>query len=316
MDRADKNRGAAILQGMVFLVGLVVLICGCSDGVDSGDGSTVKCLVVVSPHQDDETIMAGGALYRAAHDGHTRIEIIYVTAGDALLLPGPCREESEEVRRQKIIALREAETRAACRVLGIGSSRLHFLRYPDQGLVAESAFSNGRRVDVLTEAGEQAVAHVTDLLPGLVPLNASSIQVITGTFWDAHPDHRTTYHAARAAAEVVRTQRDIPVTILHAIVHDESPFPFPFCCPGDLFWPNNGPYLDHGALADNPERPRPPPWDRVHDVADVAAIRIEAMNEHVSQFAGNPELCMFVLLKRFYESWLEKTQEVFWEETL
>ena len=40
------------------------------------------------------------------------------------------------------------------------------------------------------------------------------------------------------------------------------------------------------------------------------------MNKHVSQFTGNPELCMFVLLKRFYEGWLEKTQEAFWEETL
>jgi LmbE family N-acetylglucosaminyl deacetylase len=260
--------------------------------------------------------MAGGTLYRAAHDGNTRIEVIYVTAGDALIIPGPCREESEEARRQKIVALREEETRAACRVLGIGPSHLHFLRYPDQGLVAESSFSNGQRVDVLTEAGERAMAQVTDLLPRLVPSNASNLQVITASFWDAHPDHRTIYQAARAASEVVSSQRNIPVTILHAIVHDESPFPFPICCPGDLFWPNNGPHLDHDALADNPERPRPPPWDRIYDVADVTTIRVEAMNEHVSQFTGYPELCMFVLLKRFYKGWLEKTQEAFWEETL
>jgi len=148
MYRAGRIREAKILKKTVFLVGLLTLACGCSG---DGDASPGKCLVVVSPHQDDETIMAGGTLYRAAHDGHTRIEIIYVTAGDALFFPGPCREESEEARRQKIIALREEETRAACRVLGLGPSNLHFLRYPDQGLVAESTFSNGRRVALPSE---------------------------------------------------------------------------------------------------------------------------------------------------------------------
>jgi len=304
------------VEWSILVAVVATLTSGCGQDRKSGEDARIPYLVVVSPHQDDETIMAGGTLYRAARDGQTRIEVIYVTAGDALLYPGPCNEESEEVRRQKIVALREEETRAACRILGISASQIHFLRYPDQGLVAESSFSNGRRVDLLTEAGEAAVAHVTDLLPQFIPMDAASLRVITASFWDAHPDHRTTYHAARAAAERVRTRQGIPVTILHTLVHDESPFPFPICCPGDLFWPNDGPLLDYNAVADTPDRPRPPPWNLVYNVENLLPHRQAAMLAHESQFIGYPELCMLVLLKRYYRAWEEKTQEAFWEETL
>lgn len=299
---------------MMTILFMAVMVLGCGEGTQRTDGTEVVSLIVVSPHPDDETIMAGGMLYKAARDGSTKIDIIYVTSGDAAGQAGPCQEESEEEKKRKIIELREEETRAACRVLGISPSRIHFLRYPDNGLVAESTFSNGLRVDELTVAGKQAVAQVADFLPSMVPSNAVSLLVITTSFWDGHPDHRTTYQAARAGAERVRTQRGTPVTILHAIVHDD--IPFPICCPGDLFWPNNGPHLDHAALFGFPWRPRPPFWDRVLDVEDVAAFRAEALNQHVSQIVGCPELCMQVYLPRYYRAWLEKTEEAFWEEIL
>ena len=305
-----------VLIRMASVVVLFVMLTGCGEDAQELDDSLNPCLIVVSPHQDDETIMAGGMLSRAARDGRTRIELIYVTAGDSAGGPGPCREESEEEKKRKITELREKETRAACQVLGIPPSRPYFLRYPGQGLVAESTYSNGRRVDVLTEAGEQAVDHVVDLLPRLVPQNTANLLVITASFWDAHPDHRATYCAARAAAEVVRTRRGIPVTLLHAIVHDEVPFPFPICCPGDLFWPNRGPHLDHGALSSFPARPRPPFWDVIHDVEDFVEVRNEALKQHESQVKGYPELCMVVYLKSYYEAWIEKTEEAFWEEIL
>jgi LmbE family N-acetylglucosaminyl deacetylase len=304
----------AYFKWMIPVFVLAVSVSGCGDEPQSREDTAGPSLIVVSPHQDDETIMAGGMLYRTAHDGYTKIDIIYVTAGDAAGSAGPCREESVEEKKRKIIELREEETRAACRVLGIAPSRIHFLRHPDKGLVASSTLSDGRRVDELTEDGKQAVAQVVDLLPRLVPSNAESLLVVTASFWDGHPDHRATYGAARAAAERVRSERGIPVTILHAIVHDD--IPFPICCPGDLFWPNNGPLLNHSALVDIPPRPRPPLWDRVLDVEDVAAFRAEALNRHVSQIVGYPDLCMKVYLPRYYRAWLEKTEEAFWEEIL
>jgi len=268
-----------LFMRMAPVVVLLVMLPGCGEDTEERDNSVNTCLIVVCPHQDDETIMAGGTLCRAAHDGRTRIELIYVTAGDSSGSPGPCREESEEEKKRKITELREKETRAACQVLGIPPSRPYFLRYPGQGLVAKSTYSNGRREDVLTEAGEQAADHVVDLLPRLVPQNTANLLVITASFWDAHPDHRATYYAARAAAQVVRTRRGIPVTLFHAIVHDEVPFPFPICCPGDLFWPNRGLHLDHGALSNFPARPRPPFWDVIHDVEDFVEVRIEALKQ-------------------------------------
>jgi len=301
-------------RAMIPVIVLAVMVSGCGEDTHSSDDGKEESLIVVSPHQDDETIMAGGLLHRTAHDGSARIDIIYVTAGDAAGRAGSCREESEEEKKRKITELREEETRAACRVLGIVPSQLHFLRHPDLGLVEVSRLSNGRRMDELTAAGEQAVAQVADLLPRLVPSNAASLLVITASFWDGHPDHRTTYRAARAGAERVRTERGIPVTILHAIVHDD--IPFPICCAGDLFWPNNGPLLDYDALTNFFWRPRPPFWDRVLDVEDVAALRAEALNQHVSQIVGYPDLCMTVYLPRYYQAWLEKTEEAFWEEVL
>jgi LmbE family N-acetylglucosaminyl deacetylase len=290
------------------------MVSGCGEDTQGVNGTEMPSLVVVSPHQDDETIMAGGLLYRVAHQGSAKINIIYVTAGEAAGRAGPCKEESEAEKKRKIMELREEETRAACRILGIAPSQIHFLRHPDQGLVASSSLSNGRRVDALTEDGEQAVAEVVDLLPRLVPSNATSLSVITTSYWDGHPDHRATYQAARAAAERVRTERGIPVTLLHAIVHDD--IPLPICCAGDLFWPNNGPLLDHAALIHIPTRPRPPFWDRILDVEDVAAFRAKALNQHRSQIVGYPDLCMRVYLPRYYQAWLEKTEEAFWEEIL
>jgi hypothetical protein len=51
-------------------------------------------------------------------------------------------------------------------------------------------------------------------------------------------------------------------------------------------------------------------------VEDVAAFRAEALNQHVSQIVGWPELCMEVYLPRYYQAWLSKTEEAFWEEIL
>jgi hypothetical protein len=49
---------------------------------------------------------------------------------------------------------------------------------------------------------------------------------------------------------------------------------------------------------------------------DVVALRAEALNKHVSQIVGYPDLCMSVYLAHYYQAWLEKTEEAFWEEML
>ena len=295
---------------------LAALAVGCGNDSQDRPRPATRSLVLVAPHPDDETILAGATLFRAARDGRTTIQAIYLTSGDASGLPGSCFEPSEEEKKRKIVELREEETRAVWDVLGVDPSRLHFLRYPDTRLVESSELSGGRRVDVLSEAGEQAVAEISQLLPDLVPEEAEELVVITSSFWDAHGDHRTAYRAARAGAEAVRNERGIPVTLLHSIVHDEMPFEVPFCCMGDLFWPRPGAQDDYGALTDSAARPRPPFWDRVDDVSELVTVRTQALLQHDSQINGRPDLCILFPMKRFMENWTEKAQEVFHEEEL
>jgi LmbE family N-acetylglucosaminyl deacetylase len=140
--------------------------------------------------------------------------------------------------------------------------------------------------------------------------------VLTASLWDAHPDHRTTYKAVQAAAEVVCKNQGIPVAILSAIIHDEVPKEPPFCCLGDLRWPNAGPNLDYEALSDFPDRPRPPMWDVTYYVSDFVNVRTESLNMHKSQVQGNKELCMILVWKPFYQGWMNKVEEVFYKEIL
>jgi len=278
------------------------------------DQGAPEALIVVSPHPDDETIMAGGTLYRAVHDGYTAVSAIYLSSGDGAGSNGKCFEVSVEEKKRKIVALREGETREAWGVIGLDASRLYFLRYSDRQLVAEAHLIDGRRVDVLNAEGERAVAEIADLLPTLVPSDAQHLTIITASSWDAHPDHRVAYTAALAAAGRVKSERGIPVTLLSAIVHDELPWEASSCCLGDMHWPNPGPVLAYQALCNSRIRPRPPLWDVIYDVSDLIAIRTAALRKHASQVKGNPSLCMIVIYKVYYRRWMEKTNEAFWKE--
>ncbi len=318
--------GLGRLRPLAALAGAGALLGGCgAPRPEAGVAPTrfepalrERALVVVAPHPDDETIMAGATLARAARDPRTTVQAVYLSSGDASGASGACHEESVEARKRKVVELREAEARAAWKVLGVDPSRVAFLRHPDTRLVAHSELSEGRRVDELSEAGERAVGEVEALLPELVPAAAEELLVLTASFWDAHGDHRTAYRAARAGAQRVRRERGIPVALLHAIVHDEFRFALPFCCPGDAFWPRAGPQDDHAALLDSSARPRPPPWDVVYDASDLVDLRRQALRQHASQVEGNRELCITFphVATTFMEHWMEKTQEGFYREEL
>ncbi len=277
-----------------------------------------RAVVMVSPHPDDESILAAATLSRAARDPRTTLRAITVSSGDASGWAGPCHEESEFARTQKVVALRESEALAAWRELGVDPGQLHFLRHPDTKLVARSQRVDGRRVDEPSEAGARAVREVEQLLPALVPADAEELIVITASLWDAHGDHRTAYRAARAGALRVRAERGIPVTLLSGIVHDEWRFDVSFCCAADGSWPEAGPQDDYPELLDSRARPRPPPWDVVYDASDQGDLRRRALERHASQVEGNPGLCISfpTVATRFMRAWMDKRQEPFYREEL
>jgi len=67
---------------------------------------TVKSILVLSPHQDDETIGSGGSLLLASRAG-ARIDVMYVTDG-----------AQNKVDQRDIVQTREREARKVCSELG------------------------------------------------------------------------------------------------------------------------------------------------------------------------------------------------------
>lgn len=80
--------------------------------------------LVVAPHPDDEVLGCGGTLVLLAAAG---CDVRVVVASDGGATPGT------GLRRDELVARRAEESRAACRVLGVGPPTL--LGLPDGGLV-------------------------------------------------------------------------------------------------------------------------------------------------------------------------------------
>ncbi|MBK7977874.1 MAG: PIG-L family deacetylase [Deltaproteobacteria bacterium] len=303
-----------------LLLALVSALLACGCGASDGVGSAARprsALVVVSPHPDDESIFGAATIHRLASDPAREVRAIYVSAGDQSSTPGDCNGIPEAEKTERIVALREDETRAAWRILAPDREvPIAFERGPDQGLVASTKLVDGLRQDTLTAAGEAAlaaaVADATDL-----PASVSEAWILTAARYDGHPDHRTAYRAARAAAETLASERGAAVHLWSFIVHDEFFLTFvPACCGGDFFWPADGATHDYERLVDTASRPRPPRWDAAEPGDDPPAIRRDALTQHVSQLVGNPALCMPVYIPGFYDRWLAKSEEPFYVEEL
>jgi LmbE family N-acetylglucosaminyl deacetylase len=292
---------------------LFVLSAGC--GGDSGTSDPTDALIVVSPHPDDESIFGAATIHRMAADPNRYVRAIYMSGGDRATAPGPCNGIPEDSKIQQIIELREHETRAAWKVIAPDREiPIDFLRGPDQRLVASSTLVAGRHVDVLSSDGARVVDEAVQIATQLPP-SIQTVLFLTTAPYDAHPDHRTAYRAARQAAEILHDQQHLAVRIWSWIVHDEFSNPnLPICCLGDQHWPAPGSTDDYTALTDVPARPRPPLWNHVEDVRDLTALRHEALAQHVSQLVGYPPLCMSVAFPDFYDRWTEKEEEPFYEE--
>ena len=293
------------------VLGGCLLLAACGD---DGGSAAREALIVVSPHPDDESIFGAATIHRLAADPARDLRAIYISGGDGATVPGDCNGIPEEQKKAMIVALREDETRAAWRVLAPDRDvPLHFLRAGDQRTVASSTIVDGVRQDVLSADGQraldEAVAIGTDLPPAV-----RRAQILTAALYDAHPDHRTAYRAARAIAEQLAAG-GIAVRLWSWIVHDGiAAVDVPRCCIGDFHWPSAGTTDDYLALTDAAGRPRPPRWNHVEDVHDLVGIRRDALAQHVSQVVGWPPLCMPVYLPAFYTRWTDKVEEPFYEE--
>jgi LmbE family N-acetylglucosaminyl deacetylase len=152
-------------------------------------------LVAFHAHPDDEVLLTGGTLARAAAEGH---RVVVVVATDGLMGEVPEGEEAPRMR----------ELRAAARVLGV--ARVVHLGYADSGhgallypdppdrprfVRAETEDAARRLADVLREEG-------AELLLSYDP---------NGGY--GHRDHVKVHHVGKLAAELAGTPRVLEATM-------------------------------------------------------------------------------------------------------
>lgn len=145
-------------------------------------------LVCLHAHPDDECIITGGTIARAAAEGH-RVVLVVATNGDHGEVP------DDLAPGETLVDRRRAETEASAAVLGI--SRIEWLGYADSGM---TGWAQNEHPEALMNA------HVDEAADKLVRiLDEEDASVLVGYDWHGgygHPDHIAVHRVARRAAEL------------------------------------------------------------------------------------------------------------------
>ncbi|KAB0682929.1 PIG-L deacetylase family protein [Aureimonas leprariae] len=152
-------------------------------------------ILVVAPHQDDESLGCGGLIATLAPLGR-RFHTVFVTDG------GASHRNSASWPRERLAAAREAEAAEALRRLGIGDHPRSFFRLPDAAMPAAGTAEHGKALRAFVDI-------VRGFRPDLVLLP-----------WrrDPHCDHRDAFALASGALAAT----DMPAaTLEYAIWLDE-----------------------------------------------------------------------------------------------
>ncbi len=165
--RAEKVHGA---MAALPLAGLDAII---------GTGTAL----ILAPHPDDESLGCGGLIAEACAQGRPPVVVILTDGGMS-------HPNSRSFPRERLVPLREEETRAAVAQLGLGADRLHFLRAPDGG-----APHSGPPMLALAERVARFARE------------AGASAILTTWERDPHPDHL----AANLIAREARRQTGLPL---------------------------------------------------------------------------------------------------------
>jgi LmbE family N-acetylglucosaminyl deacetylase len=157
-------------------------------------------LVSFHAHPDDEAIITGGSLARAARAGH-RVVLVYATRGEAGEVEEGVLAPGEELAQRRV-----EEARQAAAVLGV--ARVEFLGYRDSGMAgAPDNDADG----VFWQADvEEAAARLAAIL------HDERAEVLTtyderGAY--GHPDHVQVHRVGVRAAQLGSTPRLYAATI-------------------------------------------------------------------------------------------------------
>lgn len=158
-----------------------------------------RTLLALHAHPDDEALLTGGTLARAADEGH---RVVLVTATDGALGLTSRRYAGE------LAAVRAAELRASAAILGV--ARVEQLGWADSGLGPQVFPDPPGQVRFVRADVDEVAAAVAELL------REESVDVllsydINGGY--GHPDHVQVHRVGRRAAELAPGVRLLEVAV-------------------------------------------------------------------------------------------------------
>jgi LmbE family N-acetylglucosaminyl deacetylase len=227
-------------------------------------------IVSLHAHPDDETIVTGGTLARAADDGH-RVVLVFATRGEH-------GEVAEGVLapRETLAERRVVEAQRAADVLGV--ARVAFLDYVDSGMADTD--TNGAAGSFWSADVDAAAGRVAGILD---EEDAELLTVYDERGAYGHPDHIQVHRVGVRAAELAGTPRVYAATVSRqhflTVAREE-----------------------YGELPPDAERPNPDDFDlgvddaiitTTVDVTGVLDRKRAAMAAHASQI---PESSFFLAM--------------------
>ncbi|TMA36286.1 MAG: PIG-L family deacetylase [Deltaproteobacteria bacterium] len=197
-----------------------------------------------SPHPDDESLAAGGLIYRLVHAGDA-VRVVFMTNGDGY--PWAAQEDFHlkkptDTDYLALGELRQREALAAAQRLGLAKRHVSFLGFPDGGL-AELWRAHWSRTSPYTKEdsppypgtvdpnvdydGQDLTSVIARLLRDFQPT-----VVIMPHPYDTHLDHAHTSYFVTEAVEALQARHVLPkdLLILTYLVHDPFWPPAPGTC--------------------------------------------------------------------------------------
>lgn len=251
-------------------------------------------LLVFAPHPDDEALGAAGLIRRVVAAGGS-VHVVLMTSGDAF---SEGVESETHVRRlgprdyRGYGDLRERETIAAMRLLGVDRAHLLFLGFPDGGLcliaskylsAKAHAFRSPYTDRIAPEESEQIIRGTAyrgvdirrELEDILIAYRPTIIALPHRE--DRHPDHCATSIFVREALEDVATSSRLAPQVLQYLIHYDA-------------WPSSDEARDVALRAPSGIPPTSGEWRTLMLTPSEAAAKRRALEAYTSQWLVIGEL--------------------------
>jgi LmbE family N-acetylglucosaminyl deacetylase len=236
----------------------------------------MRKLLAIFAHPDDEGVMAGTMARYAGNN--TEVMLICATKGEEGQISDPALGTPETLG-----AVREAELRAACQVIGV--DQLHFLGYRDSGMKDTPA---NEKPDNLIQADEsEAIERLVALIRRLKPDVVVTFEPLG---WYGHPDHVAVHRLATAAYDYAGAAKAYPAAgqpwqpqrLFYAVLPISR-----FQVINDYARQNNLPVREWDPQFVEQLKEMEAQVTHTVDVSDIFETKTAAMSSHRTQFGEN-----------------------------